>query len=199
MLPLFYLCRPCCFCHTLRCNHQDPPYFKIVKQQKPQCRKRDDRFAKSHVKDQTAHGMSDYKICCILLIIMCFVFHQGYLRSVRYYQLHKLESLTSQAPSFSSAEAVSASYPVLSVPRMPFSRPASGRCGQALHSYRVIRTLTPCLSAFSLLPSNVSLLYFLAKPDTSFADCGCHMPLTPIRAYIHELLFLSLFLILNWI
>ena len=148
MLPLFYLCWPCGLCHTLRCDHQDPSYFKIVKQQKPQCRKRDDRFAKSHVKDQAAHGMSDYKICCILLIIMCFVFHQEYLRSVRYYQLHKREILTSQASAFSSAEAVSASSPVLSVPQMPFSRPASGRCGQALHSYRVIRTLTPCLSAF---------------------------------------------------
>ncbi|EEC56801.1 hypothetical protein BACPEC_01285 [[Bacteroides] pectinophilus ATCC 43243] len=51
----------------------------------------------------------------------------------------------------------------------------------------------PCLSAFLLLLSNVSLLYFLAKPDTSFADCGCHMPLTPIRAYIHELLFFYLY------
>ena len=148
MLPLFYLCRPCGLCHTLRCYHQDPSYFKIVKQQKPQCRKRNDRFAKSHVKDQAAHGMSDYKLCRILLIIMCFVFHQGYLRSVQYYQLHKRGSLTSQASSFSSAEAVSASSPVLSVPQMPFSRPASERCGQALHSYRAIRTLTPCLSAF---------------------------------------------------
>ena len=199
MLPLFYLCRPCGLSHTFWCNHQHPPYFKIIKQQQPQCRKCYYRLAKPHVEDQAAHGMCDYKICSILLVIMCLVFHLRFLRSDQCYQLHKRESQASQASSFFSVEAVLVYFPVLSVPQMPFFRPASGQCGQALHSYRVIQILMPDRYAFLLLPLNVFLLYFLAKLDTSFADCGCLMPFTTIRAYTHELLFLSLFLILNWI
>nr|DAE59850.1 MAG TPA: hypothetical protein [Caudoviricetes sp.] len=80
------------------------------------------------------------KICCILLIIMCPVFHQELLQSFQSHlpQIQKIP--VSQSVSFFLTEEVLVFFPVLLIPQMQSSHREEARFCPAHHSFRVIRT-----------------------------------------------------------
>ncbi|MPM83525.1 hypothetical protein SDC9_130589 [bioreactor metagenome] len=90
VVPLICFSWPCVSCHSQWCYYQNAMRLKAVKQQIVQCRQRDARLAKAHIKQDCRDGVFLDVADGIFLIIMWFVFHQEFLQSAVRRPKHKL-------------------------------------------------------------------------------------------------------------